>query len=1346
MPRSPAFAVPSKPATAATEGGAPAADVPAAVTPTTAAEDRQVTHCYVIAPMVGKKTKALNLYGSLVRHGIAFEAPPPSSSSAAVLNKKPRVAVDLTTFDSASETGRVVFHRDGSAMMNAGCAAKEGVPSVVLALTPEDVTSSTVKEVCRAASVLYGTYDKYGPDEGVDPARWSRYRSLILLNSSKKAPIYKKGDEALLSPLGIAFTMHATKLVKSFGISTDSLKVLVSTIIETATAAKICQGICRPIPLPIPSFEISMIPLPVEGPIDITWMNHLIVRSLLELFSGDTYPHVLLSAIRAWVKAENWPAVKELCFSSDTHLPSINLDSLELQDAPFQLKGISGDSKSKINYRIIVVGGNRPLKAALLQCLMENKRKMKVLPPSNPRSPVASVLKPFKWKHPNNSQISWTAWDLGGDDENWNSFYPCFFIPNKIFMLVFDPSPSPTPVGVGYSHQHPALAKITFWLNKINSYHSGKTALTRFVNTPIPTVLLVGIYEESSRRPESFKALYQSVTSSWSKTIDFAGCFAVDLRLGDGYTFCENYQPDGNYRHRIIGDLADALKKTFNSAESVPLSWLRLEDYLRTSVKTKVLNWSQLVNIARQCGVARNTAKRSQYEEQKELRDCFDYLSNVGSIFHFRHNFSEDGCQSPSERNEIVVLDPSWFNDVMTTLTQATLTAVGAPTHMTSMEKMRVSTIKWPHGFDSRAVLDVLSKLGMIMDIGVQCLHLPFFLLPQTPFDYLKAFSETCNSKNREVFTSGCILNFGFLPSEVFSSVLRSLCKGIGLQFFWRDGIVFFKRSSDVRNQESYLLITRGQHKVTQDTIVEVVMKTVCKEGEQANWKGNLMTTALNLFRGTVLAHKHAVSYSFPCPKCLKQYLSSVTESAPRFQCIPDGSVRSIFFPEQIMEEALKGKDSMDCAVHPGVPIAEIAPSLFSLGFPSIININAVQPESNLITRYDGEQEGRPAVTLQPKTWCSNFVLDTKAETKGVRNAQVLFTEITALSETPGHTEITTLRETPGHTNVAQFYGVALRGGTLLGLSEFLPPLSIPACLFPTTTPGPNPPESASLNQVISLHDLLKVCLQQPPNLETLNRVMPMALRQRILRDVAEGLSHLHKQDPPIVHGGIDIEHVLITSLEATGPCAKITHPTIPWDNYAAPTNDATSEAKPEKTRLLDGRNRSPEVLNGYRASPKSDVWDFGILVHNLVAPLSYVALKSVTLSSTGNTGPSKTSSIPPPTTQLSSQSTGGTTSATSTATGTTTTVSVPDSAPTAASTSRRTPPPPSGMKPWHTEVERFHVAPALSRGAFVVDTDRCDAATMPPWSLQLLSCCLVADPFARSPMSSLLRICDHFN
>ncbi|KAH3743701.1 hypothetical protein Pelo_14906 [Pelomyxa schiedti] len=1092
MPRSPAFVVPAKPTTAATKGGAPATDVPAAVTPT-ATKDRQVTHCYVIAPVVEKKTKAINL--------------------------------------------------DGSAMMNAGCAAN-GAPSVVLALTPEDVTSSTVKAVCRAASVLYGTYDKYRPDEGVEPARWSRYRSLILLNSSKKAPIFKNGDEALLSPLGISFTMHATKLVKSFGISTDSLKFLVSTIIETATAAKNSQGICRPVPLPIPSFDTRMIPLPVAGPIDITWMNHLTVRSLLELFSGDTYPLVLSSAIRAWVKAENWPAVKELCFSSYTHLLPIDLDSLELQDVPAQLEGISCGSLNL---------------------------------------------------------------------------------------------------------SHNSITKIPKWL----------------------------------------------------------------------------LHPNANYRLHIISDLVDSLKQTFNSAVSVPRSWLRLEDYLRTSVKAK-------------CGVARNTAKRSQEEEQEELRDCFEYLSDVGSIFHFRHNFSEDGCQSPSGKNEIVALDPSWFNDVMTTLTQATLTAVGAPTHMTSMEKMRVSAIRWPPGFDSRAVLDVLPKLGMIMDIGVQCSYLPFFLLPQTPFNYLKAFLETCNSKNGEVFTSGCILNFGFLPSEVFSSVIRSLCKGRGLQFFWRDGIVFSKQSSDVRNQESYLLITRVQHKVTQDTIVEVIMKTVCNKGEQASWKDNLMTTALNLFRRTVLTHKHPVSYSFPCPKCLEQhFLLSVTESAPLFQCIPDGSVRSLFFPKQIMEEALKGKDRMDCAVHPGVPIAEIAPSLFSLGFPSIITINAVQPGSNLITRCDcggsrdGEQEGRPAVTLQPKTWCSDFALDTKAETKGVRNAQVLFSEITAQSGTPGH------------TNVVKFYGVALHGGTLLGLSEFLPPLSIPACLFPTTTPGPNPPESASLNQVISLHDLLKVCLQQPPNLETLNRVMPMVLRQRILRDVAEGLSHLHSQDPPIVHGGIDIEHVLITSLEATGPCAKITHPTIPWDNYAAPTNDVTSE---EKTRLLDGRNRSPEVLNGYQASPKSDVWDFGILLHNLMAPLSYVALKSVTLSSIGNSG-AEASSIPQPTTLLNSQST-GTTSTPSTATRTTTTeVSVPDSALTAASTSIRTPPPPpSVMKPGHTEVERFHVAPALSHGAFVVDTDRCDPATMPPWSLQLLSCCLVADPSARSPMSSLLRICDHFN
>ncbi|KAH3732227.1 hypothetical protein Pelo_16938 [Pelomyxa schiedti] len=64
------------------------------------------------------------------------------------------------------------------------------------------------------------------------------------------------------------------------------------------------------------------------------------------------------------------------------------------------------------------------------------------------------------------------------------------------------------------------------------------------------------------------------------------------------------------------------------------------------------------------------------------------------------------------------------------------------------------------------------------------------------------------------------------------------------------------------------------------------------------------------------------------------------------------------------------------------------------------------------------------------------------------------------------------------------------------------------------------------------------------------DEAFPMCLRERILRDVAMGLAHLHRQCPPVTHGDLHAGNILITSLDATGsgPLAKVTCRMIPAD------------------------------------------------------------------------------------------------------------------------------------------------------------------------------------------------------
>ncbi|KAH3723156.1 hypothetical protein Pelo_18142 [Pelomyxa schiedti] len=199
----------------------------------------------------------------------------------------------------------------------------------------------------------------------------------------------------------------------------------------------------------------------------------------------------------------------------------------------------------------------------------------------------------------------------------------------------------------------------------------------------------------------------------------------------------------------------------------------------------------------------------------------------------------------------------------------------------------------------------------------------------------------------------------------------------------------------------------------------------------------------------------------------------------------------------------------------------------------------------------------------------------------------------------------------------------------------------------------------------------------------------------------------------------------------------------------------------------------SPEAISQGNTLPTThgDVWNFGILVHNVVAPLSFINIKSTTTSSfpkRNNAGkPGKTSTTIPASTCYATSTTQRTSGFKS--------VSLREKSFAASSSATRETVPEllelesggGGRGYNYIEVERFQVARALAGGEFVVDSDTLTTATasitsttgasqgeqqqphrvvvpLPLWARQVVSCCLVADPSLRPPINTLLRIWDH--
>ncbi|KAH3763436.1 hypothetical protein Pelo_4713 [Pelomyxa schiedti] len=714
---------------------------------------------------------------------------------------------------------------------------------------------------------------------------------------------------------------------------------------------------------------------------------------------------------------------------------------------------------------------------------------------------------------------------------------------------------------------------------------------------------------------------------------------------------------------------------------AVPPSWFQLHKVMGKH-KEEVITWSQFIKFAHENGVGRPEVQHSSTnisldKEFLAIRGCVDYLSDMGDIFHFWHSafsFIRDGSHL---QDQIIVLKPSWFNETMTSI----------------INQLNPKFTDGTWALNQKAIVQALNpmaKLGMMMTISGKA-FLSFSLLPNTSQNGRKTFWSTTAIKNGKMVACGRHLDFGFLPVELFSRVMSSMCNIPGVEepiLFWQNGLLIYRfLKPDDKDHMYYLLMTRTEDSVTGKTQVEILVKSVCSANKEITWKDSLMIPAINFLHQIIESHFHfLVVQSFPCPQCML-----TSSSHPAF-----------FSQEEIIEAALDKTKQLVCRTHATQQLSSVAPDLFNLGFPVILADTIMEANSTAptVTRTDC---GERPVTLQATAW---FPTSDKAP-KALLSGKRILKEVTALSAIPEH------------PNVVKFFGACARGETMLRLSEQQPMLTLPPDLVDA------PPGCAS--ESLSLGALLKRCIQQQQgNDETLlERILPMRLREMILRNVARGLKHMHRQFPPIVHGDIQAGNVVITSLDpsGSGPWAKLTMPMAPRDTPTGRTVPSQSNG-----------NMSPEAilhLNDLSCSPgtKSDVWAFGLLVHHIFAPLWLVALKPIVVARTHchttipgyGTGTSTMSQV--------------------------TSLCGPNYPDTAAATTTMTTMTKKLPQPGGTWVERFQVGHALSTRAFVVDVESSMdqattmAGTVPGWARQLMECCLVPNPSFRPTIRALRAI-----
>ncbi|KAH3760955.1 hypothetical protein Pelo_7240 [Pelomyxa schiedti] len=777
------------------------------------------------------------------------------------------------------------------------------------------------------------------------------------------------GTGPSLWPAWLRARLSAYKLLKSSKFSEKSLRSLISTVVETACATD-NQG--------PGSHNLSRVDaflqerrFPCDGSIDIAGMEPIMVQSLLPLLPKERVEEY---ALMTWIKVGNWPAAKELIVSNSFLDSSVSLSSMSLDCIPDQLEGLSceeldlsfnnireipewfyhvrarqvnllGNPVSPSNLvvdtwhspkfsrligekpeltagpsRIVLLGGPRPGKAAFLKCLMENKTKTTVKTGFMGPSKVIKVHKPFKLR---GTDARYTAWELGGEnDEFWNPFYPCFFFADSIFILIFDGS-AVNPSG---------LPKCLIPAGK-------------------PKVIPVGIYTDTERDLPFFKELFPSIIKDWGHRIHFCRCFGVNLASGEGFATNSTNDPTVNVEPRVMALIGQAITNTEFDEEkwAVPPSWFQLHEVMVTH-KEEVITWSQFIKFAHENGVGRPEVQNSSTnipldKEFLAIRGCVDYLSDMGDIFHFWHSafsFIRDGSHT---RDQIIVLKPSWFNETMTSIINQlnpkftdgicllSQLSPSAAKHNPSPSEVVIN---------QKAIVQVLNpmaKLGMMMTISSKP-FLSFSLLPNTSQNGRKTFWSTTAIKNGKMVACGRHLDFGFLPVELFSRVMSSMCNIPGVEepiLFWQTGLLIYRfLKPDNKDHMYYLLMTLTEDSVTGTTQVDILVKSVCSANKEITWKDSLMIPAINFLHQIAESNVQnpVVVQSFPCPQCV----------------LTSSSHPSFFSQEEIIKAALDKTKQLVCKTHATQQLSSVAPDLFNLGFPVILADTIMEANSTAPT------------------------------------------------------------------------------------------------------------------------------------------------------------------------------------------------------------------------------------------------------------------------------------------------------------------------------------------------------------------------------------------------------------
>jgi serine/threonine protein kinase len=99
-------------------------------------------------------------------------------------------------------------------------------------------------------------------------------------------------------------------------------------------------------------------------------------------------------------------------------------------------------------------------------------------------------------------------------------------------------------------------------------------------------------------------------------------------------------------------------------------------------------------------------------------------------------------------------------------------------------------------------------------------------------------------------------------------------------------------------------------------------------------------------------------------------------------------------------------------------------------------------------------------------------------------------------------------------------------------------------------------------------------------------------IASRIFIQILEGVNHLHKQNPPLIHRNLKPANILLKKSEAKGFCVKIAD-----FGYASPHKFSQQSYSLDKGTH---KYMAPEVITTNKYNTKADIYSLGVIFQSL--------------------------------------------------------------------------------------------------------------------------------------------------